>query len=504
MSDIQIIVTSPAACEREFGEKASVAEGLQIDTTDKQTDTAEVSEAEPCSPGGSDLSEMEPFADYLPKIENLLRDIGLEGFSAEAIQHGYTYINCVYELKSPSDENEQYILRVPVCPDNNPEGDEKCQSIIDDASLLNYLATDLPVPCVRAYDATRNNALKSPFTVQTRLPGQSLDNIWTDMDHEDKLVIVDQYVELLAKLESIQFTTAGSFKAPSELPDKMNNFFISAPPSISIFDKGPEEIVRDPKTVQDRSGTDVQALLLSHLNTWIAKDLKDEDRFDLTVPKYQQLLAVMEDMAREGSFQDKSHPIVLNHWDLEPRNIMIEKRDDEWPICGLIDWDDALAMPRPLARRAPDWIWDPDCEGFTGYFDNDHHPNKDLSEDQLALKAYFDTKAAAALPGYLEDAYGSGLWMRRIWTLVRGDLHNCWYLDVMEQVGKDWNERSKPITPELQEPSMPAPEEEVEPAFEQPLAPEVEKPTVLEPEKPKNLWRKSIGWLSLRVKALRA
>ncbi len=504
MSDIQIIVTSPAACEREFGEKASVAESLQIDTMENQTDTVEASDAESVSPGASELSEKEPFADYLPKIEQLLRDIGLDGFSAEAIQHGYTYINCVYALKSSSDEIEQYILRVPVCPDNDPEADEKCQSIIDDASLLNHLATNLPVPCVRAYDATSKNALNSPFTVQTRLPGQSLDNIWDDLDRNDKLVIVDQYVELLAKLESIQFTTAGSFKAPSELPDKMNNLFISAPPSISIFDKGPEEIVREPKTVQDRSGTDVQALLLSHLNTWIAKDLKDEDRFDFTVPKYKLLLAVIQDMAREGSFDNISHPIVLNHWDLEPRNIMVEQIGDAWSICGLIDWDDALAMPRPLARRAPEWIWDFDCEGFTGYFDNDHHPNQNLSEDQLALKTYFDTKAAAALPGYLEDAYGSGLWMRRVWTLVRGDLHNCWYLDVMEQVGKDWNERSKPITPEPQEPSVSKPEEVAEPALEQPLAPELGKLTVPELAKPKNLWKKSFGWLSLRVKALRS
>jgi len=276
-------------------------------------------------------------------------------------------------------------------------------------------------------------------------------------------------------------------------------------------DKGPEEIVRDPKTVQDRTGTDIQALLLSHLNTWVAKDFKDENRFDFRVPKYQLLLAVMGDMAREGAFKDKSYPIVLNHWDFEPRNIMVEKIDNAWSICGVIDWDDSLAMPRPLARRAPDWIWDFDYEGFTGYFDNDHHANKNLSEEQLALKAYFDNKAAAALPGYLEDAYGSGLWMRRVWTLIRSELHNCWYLDVMEQLAKDWDARRKPTTSEPQGLSMLEPGEVVEPALEQPLAselegpltPELEKSIVLQPAKPRGLWKKSLGWLSLRVKALR-
>ena len=41
---------------------------------------------------------------------------------------------------------------------------------------------------------------------------------------------------------------------------------------------------------------------------------------------------------------------------------------------------------------------------FTGYLDNDHHSHTKLSEEAIALKAYFDAKAAAVFPDYLEDA----------------------------------------------------------------------------------------------------
>jgi len=473
----------------------------EIDDLETSSDQKEsnASDNESIASGCSDDSEMEPFSDYLPKIEQLLSNIGLDGFIAEPLQHGYTFQNCVYALKNPHNDEEQYILRVPICP---LDVNGKVVAIENDAALLGHLADKLPVPRVKAYSTTNDNALNTAYTVQTRLPGQSLDDFWDDMSHEEKLRIVDQFVELLAKIESVTFATAGTFTA-SPLPTIVSDFVTTATPSISTFVQGDEEFVKDPEVLQDRAGPDVKSLLVSHINGWISRDSKT-DIGPFTLPRYNELLAIIDELDNEGTFSDGPSPVVLHHWDLEPRNIMVEKRDGTWKICGVIDLDDTLALPRPLARRAPDWIWDFNCEGFTGYLDNDHHPNNKLSEEQLALKAYFDTKAAAALPGYLEDTYGRGLWLRRIWTFARAGAGSQWYVELIRSMQPDWDARTKPITPEPRESSMSEPEEVVEPAFEQPLAPEVEEPTVLEPEKPKNLWRKSIGWLSLRVKALRA
>lgn len=161
------------------------------------------------------------------------------------------------------------------------------------------------------------------------------------------------------------------------------------------------------------------------------------------------MLAMLEALDREGVFAQSPYPIILHHWDLEPRNLLVEQDSaGAWRITGIIDWDDALVVPRPLARKPLDWIWDFDPEGFTGYMDTDHHPKLDLSNDMKDLKARFDTLAAEKLDGYLEDAYGSGRWLRGIWRFAKLGIYSTWYLDLVELLFKDWEARPKPVAAE--------------------------------------------------------
>ncbi|KAL8724303.1 MAG: hypothetical protein Q9181_006892, partial [Wetmoreana brouardii] len=193
---------------------------------------------------------------------------------------------------------------------------------------------------------------------------------------------------------------------------------------------------------------DLKTFLVSHLKGWISKEIKEEETSEwgsFTLASLRQLLAMVDELDDEGAFKYGPYPVVLSHWDLEPRNIMVENSSGIWRICGIIDWDDSLALPRPLARRPPDWIWEIDePPGYTGYLDNDHHPNDSISEEGLALKAYFDAKADAALPNYLEDAYGSGRWLRRIWTFARSGADSCWYIGLIKKLPMDWEARPKP------------------------------------------------------------
>ena len=418
------------------------ADGLQSNPSVKGSD---FSDNESIASADSDFSEMEPFPEYLPKIERLLCDIGIVGFSVKALQHGYSFQNCVYALQSSENDKEQYILRVPVCP-NFQETDGRCVAIENEVTILGFLVDKLPVPRVKAYSATKENALSAPFTVQTRLPGQSLDQIYADLDHKDKLGIADQFVEVLARLESVTFDTAGTLTTSSPLPGAMSDVPHIADLLVTVFNEGDAEFVKDPKVLKDRAGPDVKSFLVSHLNGWIQKELKDEGEDEsLTLADLRQLLAIVEEIANEKAFNDGPYPVVLYHWDLEARNIMVEKSNDTWRICGIIDWDDALALARPLARKPPAWIWDFDPEGFTGYLDNDHHPNDDLSDENLALKSHFDAAAAAVLPDYLEDAYGRGRWLRRIWTFARSGANNAWYVELIKELPKDWAARPKQI-----------------------------------------------------------
>ncbi|KAL8936197.1 MAG: hypothetical protein Q9211_004304 [Gyalolechia sp. 1 TL-2023] len=382
----------------------------------------------------SDDSEMEPFEDYKPKIVELLHNIGLANFSVSDLQHGYEFQNCVYALTSSTDPTEKYILRVPVLAELDDGG--VCQDIENDVALLRYLSDKLPVPVVKAYSSMSDNVLEKPYSIQTRLPGISLEKVYADLTYEEKLNIIDQLVQLLAKVESIRFSAAGTLSATS------SSFAVESP--MSSFSEGDEELMQDPSVAQYGTGADVKFWLQSHINHWIQKELELDKSFTLSSLRF--LTSMINELDQEGAFKASPHPIVLHHWDLEDRNIMVEKIAGTWKIQGIIDWDAALALPRPLTRRAPDWLWDSDFEGFTGYLDNDHHPKPDteLSVHDAGLKAYFDAKAAETLEGYLDDAYGHGMWLRRIWTFANEGLDSMWYLDLVKKLEEDWNARPVP------------------------------------------------------------
>ena len=473
-------------------DESTVEEVLQsVDSKhEHDVDGPKGSDCESLVSSNSDVSEMEPFSEYLPKVEQLLSDIGLKGFAAEPLQRGYRFENCVYALKNPQDDKEQYVLRVPNCPDFEVgESGERCEAILNDTALLGYLADKLPVPRVKAYCATTENALNAPFTVQTMLPGQSLDEVYEDLNHAEKVAIADQIVELTAKLETINFDTAGTFAASADLPDHMHDFFTSAAPSIKIFDEGYEDFVKDPKSLQDRAGSDLKALLVNHINGFIALEASNlEVHGTFRSERLRPLLEMLEDLDREASFGDGPYPIVLHHWDLEPRNIMVDKNSGVWKISGVIDWDAAVSVPRPMARRPPAWIWDFDPEMFTGYLNNDHDPPLNLSEENMALKAHFDAKAAAVLPAYLEDAYGRGRWLRRIWTYARNEIHDPYLLDRAEEFRKEWDARSL---------SQPEGTKPTEPQLEQPEA------SVAHARIQKGFFKKSLRWLLHHIQGLR-
>ncbi|KAL8799662.1 MAG: hypothetical protein Q9182_005732 [Xanthomendoza sp. 2 TL-2023] len=112
---------------------------------------------------------------------------------------------------------------------------------------------------------------------------------------------------------------------------------------------------------------------------------------------------ILDKLDAEGHFREPQ-TIVLHHWDLEPRNIKVSPTSTGYKITGIIDWDDALALPRTLARRAPDWIWDFEKEGFTGYLDTDFHPKSDADLSHQGLKSKSDLRAFGT-----RLRFGSGL-----------------------------------------------------------------------------------------------
>ncbi|KAL8834091.1 MAG: hypothetical protein Q9170_003927 [Blastenia crenularia] len=433
----------------------------QWDTTE---DTS-IASADSNEDGEEVFIGVEPFEEYELKINQLLVNIGFPKCEVEALQHGPNFSNRVYALTSEANAENKYILRVPMEPEFR-EDDGVCEAVLNDAAILGFLADKLPVPRVLAYSATAEKALEEPYMLQTRLPGISLNQVYEYLGTEEKFAVIDQYVELISKLEAVTFPTAGTFAASVFEPLSANEFSPLAEPSVTIFNQGNEDFVEKPGTILDRAGSDVISLLRSHIDGWLEQERKFEEQYNNTtgkVPYYNKLKEILEATNSELQL------IVLHHWDLEARNIMVAVTPDGYRITDVIDWDEALAYPRNLARRAPDWIWDFRYEEFTGYKDADFHPHLELSDEALELKAYFDEKARSVLGNrYLEDAYGTGRLLRRIWYLVKESMHSTLDFDLMQQLCEEYyglEEESRlqsevllKLQPQVEEPELLLPE----------------------------------------------
>ncbi|KAL8954564.1 MAG: hypothetical protein Q9183_007047, partial [Haloplaca sp. 2 TL-2023] len=149
MSDVEVVIAPLGRVDLALDEQPTTYENTEAATNEEDAhtsgeDTVVVEDEEDVGSDSDDSddsedSQMEPFEDYLSRIEKLLNDIGLNDYTAESIHHGYTFQNCVYAVrhKGSGPDTPGYILRVPVDP-WLPNG--KSPAVRNDAALLGFLA----------------------------------------------------------------------------------------------------------------------------------------------------------------------------------------------------------------------------------------------------------------------------------------------------------------------------------------------------------------------------
>ncbi|KAG9237381.1 hypothetical protein BJ875DRAFT_370148 [Amylocarpus encephaloides] len=83
--------------------------------------------------------------------------------------------------------------------------------------------------------------------------------------------------------------------------------------------------------------------------------------------------------------------------------------------AGIVDWDDVMSAPLVLTRKPPTWLWDDEDYRTSGWDgDCDTKLTRDLTQNEMVVKAHFDQVIARLAPTYIDDAYHRGLWLRRL------------------------------------------------------------------------------------------
>jgi hypothetical protein len=113
----------------------------------------------------------------------------------------------------------------------------------------------------------------------------------------------------------------------------------------------------------------------------------------------------------------------------------------QWAISGVLDWDGILSVPLVLARRPPIWLWCNEKERSSAWSGNlDVPPARELTQDELLIKAHFDQIMAKASPSYIEDAYFRGPWLRRLARFALFGFSEFGCFERYDSFVKDWEE----------------------------------------------------------------
>ncbi|KAF7910214.1 uncharacterized protein EAE98_012169 [Botrytis deweyae] len=350
-----------------------------------------------------DWDDQEPFVTYKQKIIQLCHDLGLGEPSKVERMRGGSF-NRVVCLSLPSKDNQDHVLRIPRNLDTN-------ESTRDQVAVLHYLAPLMPVPAVVAFDSTSDNVIGRPYILQEKLKGVNAGSVYYDLPSDEKMQFVKLLADIIKKLNTFKIDRPGQLVAGPSIPS-ISHEPLTIPTDIEVT--GYRFSQHDALEVM--SSQDKQPL--SSLLDSIFEERKkaDEDFMDL---QWNSLQKITREMKTAGLFSNTDTDCVVWHWDLAFRNIMVEKQSNgQWALTGILDWDGLLSAPSVMTRAPPVWLWieenDRSSKWHEGLGNNDIQPARELTMEELVLKSSFEQILQRADQNYMADAYGRGVWIRRL------------------------------------------------------------------------------------------
>ncbi|KAG9530162.1 hypothetical protein KCU93_g2727, partial [Aureobasidium melanogenum] len=418
----------------------------------------------------------EPFETFREKVVALARDIGSKSLENIVRIPGGSFNRIIAaDLHShdTASSMQKVVLRIPRFANDE---DSLNEDIRNQYSILEATAKlGIQVPRVLAYDCTSSNALGMPFSLQTRVEGQGLDLDYGDMSVSERLSIASELVRTLAAIENMKFQSPGRLSCSGAVRDRrrideIDDFSPSDIVQVQSFGVG---VGSSKLKTAASTPASLHKLLSTQLDAWLQYELPDDPTESFDAGMFKRLKNICDEMNELGFFESRISldSNVLYHWDLEPRNIMIHRKitssdvsvAHDVQITGILDWDDALIVPPILTRKPPVWLWDfSDDETLPSsvlakYFgDMDllppelyHDTSTRLSKEDLQVKEFFESEITNKLYGdsspanreaYLDDAYGRGRWLRRLWRFALDGFHDSQDIPRFEDFDKAWSE----------------------------------------------------------------
>ncbi|KAJ4372024.1 hypothetical protein N0V83_003797 [Neocucurbitaria cava] len=315
--------------------------------------------------------------------------------------------------------SEQYVVRIP-------RFDTEVEKMIDDIAALQFASfrLQLPVPVLIHFEVFAANAINSPYTIQTRLPGLHLSSLRLNLEQRKSLL--RNVMEVQRQLNSVTNTSAGNitiatssiaevqlyqFEIPKSRPDLAPLPKYAATPCQSTFD-----------------------LLKELCNRW--KELYG--LHNIMVDIIWNRVDIIISSLREHGFLPDTDQFYFCHTDFVGHNILVELRGDtDVDITAVLDWDSEWVFfaPKFVAYRAPLWLWN-------DMYDHGTYETKALltpvDSDEEELKRTFEELADEE---WLRYAFAPEFVVaRRLFEILRSGAPGSEHWDEAKDIFKTWQE----------------------------------------------------------------
>jgi aminoglycoside phosphotransferase (APT) family kinase protein len=237
-------------------------------------------------------------------------------------------------------QTDKYVLRIP------RQRNEKMASQI---ATLAYAYRNLPwpVPHNLIHDLGENNALGQAYMLQSRLPGESLVDLWPKLNLEQKKSATRQITQIVLDLHKLTSRSPGTISSANSAYD------LGAAPKLDSLPLGHHSKETTPAPRQ----TTILKWILDRCNQW--KSAEDRHEAYCTYGAWDSLANMAKKLHKSGLLPDQD-AFHLCHQDLQLRNVMaVVEGNETVNISGVLDWDSAIFAPKFVSLRAPFFLWTP-------------------------------------------------------------------------------------------------------------------------------------------------
>ena len=322
----------------------------------------------------------------------------------------------ITDSREESGEATRLVLRVPRFVHARPDRD---------VTTLRFVRkyTSIPVPEVVVYDFTKKNPLDSPYLVQARIPGHTLQtdpspSYYPNLSHKQKCIVAKEVGRILREIQAVEHSSPGLIEGTFD-PDGGEEYtvrYLEISAGYDAVDTEPglntdgpffqPQIYRaNSDAIAGPAGRNIPFkdstyyFLLVQFGRLRASELRRDPAMIGWWDYYERLAIMARQMDDLDLLGDSKNCLCHLDLNIAPRNIMAHVDSDEsLTISGILDWDSAIFAPRFVGCVPPMWIW-----AWSDEEEDETHANDTPSTpEQQELKRLFED---AVGPAFLEYAY---------------------------------------------------------------------------------------------------